>query len=132
LSPAATSVAMGLGRWATPKTFLQHYNAPVELLTQEPSSDGISMHGQQLLRWGWTPTPPLQVTAEEYDQPSDFWVGKSISRVGRVSNFDNGKYTVAKKQVAHCEFMGLRSKAQGGDRLTMDGSMVGSQEDIVC
>ena len=119
LSPAATSVAMGLGRWTTPKTFLQHYNAPVELLTQEPSSDGISMHGQQLLRWGWTPTPPLQVTAEEYDQPSDFWVGKSISRVGRVSNFDNGKYTVAKKQVAHCEFMGLLSKARGGNRLTI-------------
>ncbi len=78
LSLAATPVAMGLGRWTTPKTFLQHYNAPVNFMTPEPSPDGISMHGQQLLRWSWTPTPPLLVTAEEYDQPCDFWVGKSI------------------------------------------------------
>ena len=119
LSPAATPVAMGLGRWTTPKTFLQHYNAPVDLMTPEPSSDGISMHGQQLLRWGWTPTPPPRVTAEEYDQPSDFWVGKSFPLLGRVSKFDNGKYTVAKKRLAHCELMGLLSKARGGDRLTI-------------
>jgi hypothetical protein len=119
LSPAATPVAMGLGRWTTPKTFLQHYNAPVDLMTPEPSSDGISMHGQQLLRWGWTPTPPPRVTAEEYDQPSDFWVGKFFPLLGRVSKFDNGKYTVAKKRLAHCELMGLLSKARGGDRLTI-------------
>jgi hypothetical protein len=45
LSPAATPVAMGLGRWTTPKTFMQHYNAPADLMTPEPSPDGISMHG---------------------------------------------------------------------------------------
>ncbi len=56
---------------------------------------------------------------EEYDQPGDFWVGKSIPRLGGVSKFDNGKYMVAKKQVAHCELMGLLSKPRGGDRLTI-------------
>ena len=119
LSPAATQVAMGLGRWITPKTFLQHYNAPVDLMTPEPCPDGICMHGQQLLRWGWTPTPPRLVTAEEYDQPGDSWVGKTIPLLGHISKFDNGRYTIARKQVAHCELMGLISKARGGDRLTI-------------
>ncbi len=39
------SVAMGLGRWTSPRTFLQHCNAPVDLLTQESSLEGIAMHG---------------------------------------------------------------------------------------
>jgi len=119
LSPDATAVAMGLGRWTTPKTFLQHYSAPVELMTRTPRPDSISLHGQQLLRWGWTPTPPLQVTAEEYDEPVDFWVGKSIPRMGRISKFENGRYAVKQKKVTHCELMGLLSTARGGGRLTI-------------
>jgi integrase len=119
LSPDATAVAMGLGRWTTPKTFLQHYNAPVDLMTRAPCPGSISLHGQQLLRWGWTPTPPLQVTAEEYDEPFDFWVGKLIPHLGRISKFDNGRYAIKQKQVTHCELMGLVSKARGGDRLTI-------------
>jgi hypothetical protein len=59
LSPKAMTVAMGLGRWTTAKTFLQHYNAPVDLMTMAPRPDRISLHGQQLLRWGWTLTSPL-------------------------------------------------------------------------
>ena len=110
---------MGLGRWTTAKTFLQHYNAPVDLMTLTPRPDSISLHGQQLLRWGWTPTPPLLVTAEEYDEPFTFWVGKSIPRLGRISKFDNGKYTMKQKQVTHGELMGLLSTARGGNRLTI-------------
>jgi hypothetical protein len=119
LSPEATAVAMGLGRWTTAKTFLQHYNAPIDLMTMTPRPDSISLHGQQLLRWGWTPTPPLLVTAEEYDEPFTFWVGKSIPRLGRISKFDNGKYTIKQKQVTHGELMGLLSTARGGNRLTI-------------
>jgi integrase len=119
LSPEATAVAMGLGRWTTAKTFLQHYNAPIDLMTMTPRPDSIALHGQQLLRWGWTPTPPLLVTAEEYDEPFTFWVGKSIPRLGRISKFDNGKYTIKQKQVTHGELMGLLSTARGGNRLTI-------------
>ena len=78
LSPSAMSVAMGLGRWTSPRTFLQHYSAPVDLLTRAPCPEGISMNGQQLLRWGSTPSPPPNVSAVEYDEPFDYWVGKAI------------------------------------------------------
>ena len=119
LSPDALSVAMGLGRWTTGKTFFQHYNAPVTLLPQNPLPDSIKMNGQQILRWGWDPTPPPDVTAVEYDAPFASWVGKSIRRLGRISKFDDGKYFVARRQVTHCELMGLISSARGGDRLTI-------------
>ena len=114
LSPDALSVAMGLGRWTTGKTFFQHYNAPVTLLPQNPLPDIIKMNGQQILRWGWDPTPPPGVTAVEYDAPFDVWVGKSIPRLGRISKFDDGKYFVARRQVTHGELMGLISSARGG------------------
>ena len=113
LSPDAMSVAMGLGRWTSPKTFLQHYNAPVDLLTQAAGLDGIAMHGQQLLRWGWTPRPPPHVTVAEYDEPVDYWVGMAVPRLGQISKFTDGKYLVAKQQVTHCQLMGLISKARG-------------------
>jgi hypothetical protein len=48
LSPDALSVAMGLGRWTTGRTFFQHYNAPVTLLPQNPLPDSIKMNGQQI------------------------------------------------------------------------------------
>jgi hypothetical protein len=114
LSPEAMSVSMELGRWTSPKTFLQHYNAPVDLLTLEPIPDSMSMHGQQLLRWGWQPTPPHHVTAAEYDEPSDYWVGTAVPRLGTIRKFLNGKYWVAKQQVTHFQLMGLISAARGG------------------
>jgi hypothetical protein len=107
LSPVAMSIAMGLGRWTTAKTFQQHYNVPVTLLTAAVRPEAIRMHGQQLLRWGWTPTPPLGVTAIEYDEPHGFWVGKSIPRLSRIVKFDDGKYFVPRRQVTHMELMGL-------------------------
>jgi hypothetical protein len=113
LSPDAMSVAMGLGRWTSPKTFLQHYNAPVDLLTQASRPDSISMHGQQLLRWGWTPLPPPHVRVAEYDGPFDDWVGTTIPRLGRILKFMDGKYWVAKRQVTHGQLMGLISQARG-------------------
>jgi hypothetical protein len=112
LSPAAFTVALGLGRWTTGKTFLQHYNAPVTMIAQSKPPDCISMHGQQLLRWGWDPTPPSQVTVAEYDSPSEFWVGRIVPRLGRIAKFDDGKYSVARRQVTHCELMGLISTAR--------------------
>ena len=113
LSPDAMSVAMGLGRWTSPRTFLQHYNAPVDLLTKAPCPEGISMNGQQLLRWGWTPSPPPDVSAEEYDEHFDYWIGKAIPRVGRIIKFIDGKYWVAKQRVTHGQLMGMISKARG-------------------
>ena len=112
LSPDAMSVAMGLGRWTTAKTFLQHYNAPVELSTSTIPPDIISKHGQQLLRWGWDPVPPPKVTTVEYEAPFGFWVGKSIPRLGRISKFDDGKYSVARKHVTHGDLMELISSAR--------------------
>ena len=114
LSPAAMSIAMGLGRWTTAKTFQQHYNAPVTLLTAAVPPEAITMHGQQLLRWGWTPTPPSGVTAIEYDEPHGFWVGRSIPRLGRIAKFDDGKYFIPRRQVTHMELMGLISAARQG------------------
>ena len=113
LSPDATSVAMGLGRWTSPRTFLQHYNAPVDLLTQDAIPDSITMHGQQILRWGWAPQPPPHVTVTEYDEPVDYWVGMTIPRLGQILKFADDKYLVAKQQVTHCQLMGLISKARG-------------------
>ena len=107
------SVAMGLGRWTTGKTFLQHYNAPVSLLTADPPPESITTNGQQLLRWGRTPSPPPRVSAAEYDEPFAFWIGKSVPGVGRIAKFDDGNYSVARKQVTHTELMGLISKARG-------------------
>ena len=112
LSPDAMSVAMGLGRWTTSKTFLQHYNAPVELNDASPCPETIQMHGQQLLRWGWSPKPPTKVTVDEYDEAFTFWVGRSIPRLGRIKTFDDGKYTVAKRHVSHADLMDLISKAR--------------------
>jgi hypothetical protein len=113
LSPNAMSVAMGLGRWTSPRTFLQHYNAPVDLLTRAPCPEGISTNGQQLLRWGWTPSPPPNVSALEYDEHFDYWVGKAIPRLGRILKFIDGKYWVDKQQVTHMQLMDMISKARG-------------------
>jgi hypothetical protein len=112
LSPDALQIAMGLGRWTTGQTFFQHYNAPVTLLTPAVPPDSISKHGQQLLRWGWDPIPPPNVTVTEYDAPFVFWVGKSIPGLGRISKFDDGKYSVARQHVTHGDLMGLVSSAR--------------------
>ena len=112
LSPGALGIAMGLGRWTTGKTFFQHYNAPVILLQVSDPPDSIVLHGQQLLRWGWEPTPPPHVTVTEFDAPLDFWVGKTIPRLGRIQKFDDGKYSVARKLVTHGDLMGLISSAR--------------------
>ena len=106
------SVAMGLGRWTTPKTFLQHYNAPVELNDASPCPEAIRLNGQQLLRWGWFPEPPEGVMVDEYDEAFTFWVNRSIPRLGRIRTFDNGKYTVAKHHVSHVDLMELIAKAR--------------------
>jgi hypothetical protein len=112
LSPEALPIAMGLGRWTTGQTFFQHYNAPVTLLTQALPPDSIAKHGQQLLRWGWDPIPPPNVTTTEYEAPFRFWVGKTIPRLGRISKFNDGKYSVARRHVTHGDLMGLISSAR--------------------
>ena len=112
LSPTALPIALGLGRWTTGRTFFQHYNAPVTLLADSERPESIGMHGQQLLRWGWDPIPPPLVTTDEYDSPSEFWVGQTIPRLGHITKFDEGRYSVARRQVTHCDLMGLISSAR--------------------
>jgi hypothetical protein len=112
LSPEALPIAMGLGRWTTDQTFFQHYNAPVTLLTQSLPPDSIAKHGQQLLRWGWDPIPPPNVTTTEYEAPFGFWIGKTIPRLERISKFNDGKYSVARKHITHGDLMGLISSAR--------------------
>jgi hypothetical protein len=51
LVPDLTKQALALGRWTTPHTFRNHYQAPV-LGTWTPVPNSIKQ--QQVLRWGWT------------------------------------------------------------------------------
>ncbi len=76
------------------------------------------MHGQQLLRWGWSPTPPLGVTVAEYDEAAPDWVGRSIPRLGRITTFDDGRYAVAKRHPTHSELMRLISTARADGGVT--------------
>jgi hypothetical protein len=50
---------------------------------------------QQILRWGFRPNPPAQVSAEEHMKGPGYWVGKSFGLVLRVLFFDEGIYSTA-------------------------------------
>jgi hypothetical protein len=53
LVPDLTDQALALGRWTTPHTFRNHYQAPV-LGTWAKVPKSICNNPQQVLRWGWT------------------------------------------------------------------------------
>jgi hypothetical protein len=65
LAPSLTDQALALGRWTTQHTFRNHYQAPV-LGTWAPLPKSLLSNPQQVLRWGWTPTPPDNVSVAEY------------------------------------------------------------------
>jgi hypothetical protein len=52
LVPSLTDQALALGRWTTPHTFRNHYQAPV-LGTWAPLPKSLLSNPQQVLRWGW-------------------------------------------------------------------------------
>jgi hypothetical protein len=87
----------------TPNTFRNHYQAPV-LGTWAPVPKSICQNPQQVLRWGWTPKPPVKVSIAEYEKPPSFWVGKIIPALGEVTTFENGDYTVNGLVLKHWEF----------------------------
>ena len=111
LAPELTEQALALGRWTTPHTFRNHYQAPV-LGTWAKLPKSIMDNPQQILRWGWTRTPPVNVSVAEYEQHPNYWVGRSIPSLGKISTFDNGDYTVNNTILKHWELMQLISEAR--------------------
>ena len=111
LVPELTAEALALGRWTTHTMFRNHYQAPV-IGTWASVPASIRKNPQQVLRWGWTPQPPTEVTVAEYEKPPRFWIGKSIPAVGKVNGFDNGDYIVDEMILKHWEFMKLISAAR--------------------
>jgi hypothetical protein len=89
LVPDLTEQALALGRWTTPHTFCNHYQAPV-MGTWAPVPNSIEHNPQQVLRCGWTPTPPDNVSVAEYEKLPRYWVGRTIPLSGKVDSFDNG------------------------------------------
>jgi hypothetical protein len=91
LFPDVLQEASALGRWTTKKTFLSHYQAPVELVSEnDPPPDSLKSNVQHVLRWGFSRAPPANVTAEECMKGPSFWVGKNILQLGKIHSFDGG------------------------------------------
>jgi len=111
LVPALTDQALALGRWTTPNTFRNHYQAPV-LGTWAKVPKTICNNPQQVLRWGWTPQPPAGISITEYEKPPSFWVGKTIPSLGKVTKFQDGDYMVNDLNLKHWEFMSLVSETR--------------------
>ena len=111
LVPDLTEQALALGRWTTPHTFRNHYQAPV-LGTWARVPKSISNNPQQVLRWGWTPQPPAGISIAEYERPPSYWVGKTFPDLGKVTAFDNGDYMVNDVALKHWEFMNLVSETR--------------------
>jgi hypothetical protein len=83
LVPDLTEQALALGSWTTPHTFCNHYQAPV-LGTWPPVLNSIKHNPQQVLRWGWTPTPPNKVSVAEYEKPPRYWLDKRYRYSARL------------------------------------------------
>jgi hypothetical protein len=111
LVPELLDQALALGRWTTPYTFCNHYQTPV-LGNWPDVPNPIRKNPQQVLRWGWTPTPPEGISIAEYEKPPNHWVGKTIPSLGKVDAFDNGDYMVNGEQLHHWQFMQLLSDAR--------------------
>ena len=103
LVPELTDQALALGRWTTPHTFRNHYQAPV-LGHWAPVPNNIRNNPQQVLRWGWTPEPPARVSIGEYEKPPTYLVGRTIPSLG--------DYIVNDLVLKHWEFMQCISNAR--------------------
>jgi hypothetical protein len=111
LEPSLIDQALALGRWTTPHTFRNHYQAPV-LGTWAPLPKALLSNPQQVLRWGWTPQPPDNISVAEYEKPPRYWVGRTIPALGKISKFDNGDYEVNNTLLKHWELMQSISEAR--------------------
>ena len=107
--------ALALGRWTSRKTFCNHYQAPVQLTTMGPPPTTLKSNVQQVLRWGFKPTPPEHVSATDYMKGPTFWVGQVIGSV-KVDSFEEGVYSVAvsgkMESLYHYELMEAVSRAR--------------------
>ena len=123
LFPDLLPEALRLGRWTNRKTFNMHYRGPVRLQSSETPPAHIKGNVQQVLRFGFQPTPPPLVSAADYMKGPSFWVGKTIPRLGKISEFDEGIYTIeapgvfnpvrgSPKTFYHYELMSAVSKAR--------------------
>ncbi len=104
LVPDLTEQALALGRWTTPHSFRNHYQAPM-LGTWASALNSIKHNPQQVLRWGWIPTLPDKVSVAEYEKLPRYWVGRTIPLFGKVDSFDNGDYMVNGCNFKHWELM---------------------------
>ena len=111
LAPSLIDQALALGRWTTPHTFRNHYQAPV-LGTWAPLPATLLSNLQQVLRWGWTPKPPDNISVAEYEKPPRYWVGRTIPALGKIATFDNGDYEVNNTLLKHWELMQSISEAR--------------------
>jgi hypothetical protein len=90
-------------------------------MEETPSAD-VAANVQQVLRWGFAPSPPPNVLAEECMKGPSYWVGKTYSHL-RIVSFDEGTYSTAtagvfvrvagaKDEMYHHELMEAVSKAR--------------------
>ena len=47
-----------------------------------------------MLRWGFKPNPPSNISAVDYMKGPSFWVGKVVRGLGKIAKFDDGVYVV--------------------------------------
>jgi len=107
--------AIALGRWTEPKTFRNHYQAPVQLVSSETPPATMKSNVQQILRWGWEPTPPPHVTAAEYMKSPQHWINfrfvnlRDAADCLEVLSFEEGIYCVDvagnQRELYHYEWM---------------------------
>jgi hypothetical protein len=120
LFPDLLPEALKLGRWTNKKTFCSHYQAPVNLLQSPPPAESLKQNVQQLLRHGFEPTPPPEVTAEEYMEPPQSWVHRRMINLSLpsdflyVKSFNEGIYEVdvagQLQELYHYEWMQILSE----------------------
>ena len=110
LVPAMRDEALKLGRWTTPATFVNHYEAEV-VGSWLPVPAKCRSNCQQILRHGFEPRPPSGVSVAEYEAHPTSWVGVSIDGT-KVSRFDDGSYWLGSKELSHWEFMERLSRSR--------------------
>jgi hypothetical protein len=95
LYPDAKQGALNMGRWTNQLTFNNHYQGPVTLTTVAPLPKELQTENlQQVLRWGFKPSPPEGMSAVEYMKGPEHWKGKRIPGFGRIEDFSEGDYSV--------------------------------------
>lgn len=116
LFPDLLPQALGLGRWTNPKTFRNHYQGPVDLVSATPPPDSMKSNVQQVLRWGFEPKPPEGISAVDYMKGPTFWVGQTVRGLGKIYCFVDSVYEVrfraVKTEFFHYELMDAVSMAR--------------------